>query len=241
MIPFVFEYVPPHAVNNSNVLYSIWKPGLFSMSSDWNLKSIGYNLRWNILWHLSLLHPKFVLGRLDRSSFFATSFIQHCWSRCRAISDLKIIIVASGVSLYIHAEKIQADNSPFGLWNSINTVCILRIIVWVGFWVQDSIWGCEITSTRPNILTHIFGLITATMTIWISITNPEQRNTLCHLIFTSEESLIATWSGWNVKEQEENPSIEPAAEATEKPVLVPLVCPEFLTLVQIRLRVTENC
>ena len=43
-----------------------------------------------------------------------------------------------------------------------------------------------------------------------------------------------------MNKQEENPSIEPAAEATEKPVIVSLGCAKFLTLLQIRMRVTEN-
>ena len=51
------------------------------------------------------------------------------------------------MTLYINAEKIQHDDSPIGLRDSVDAVCIVWIVVWGGWWDEDTILGCEIAST----------------------------------------------------------------------------------------------
>ena len=52
--------------------------------------------------------------------------------------------------LYIHAQKIQEDNSASGLRDGVYAVCIVWVVVWVGWRGEDADLGCESASTCPT-------------------------------------------------------------------------------------------
>ena len=63
-------------------------------------------------------------------------------------------MVVSSVT-YIHAEKIQQDDSASGLWDGVDAVCFVWVIAWEGWRGEDAIWGCEIASTCTKIIAPI--------------------------------------------------------------------------------------
>ena len=58
------------------------------------------------------------------------------------------------MTLYIHAEKVQQYDIASGLQDGVDAVCIVWVVLWVGWRGNCPICGGEVTATFIKLVYH---------------------------------------------------------------------------------------
>ena len=108
--------------------------------------------QWTCLGYITLPQPYFALCWLDESRKLITTELANkrrfFWT---AISDLKVVISIPWSTIFfkqMKLQKCQQQISSIGLWNGVNTVFIKRVLFWVCWRRQVTLWFCKVSTTQ---------------------------------------------------------------------------------------------
>ena len=100
---------------------------------------------------------------------------------------------------YVHVQKLQLNETAIWLHDCVIAFWIWWVVVWVGWWRKQSIWGWEIASTCSNSecpLWHIWGLISKLKpkaTSSIVGREPDNERKSCNINYFM---LLIPWFTW---------------------------------------------